>query len=186
LLYSACTRLPAPQAESTTAVTDRPRRVRPSRQPGPPAIASADAARCLGIPVLPADARSLIATLIAPGDRDGLEAAASLDRALGDGGGLVGLTPERRDALLGCLVDPPPGLTEPRGATPPRPRAQVPQGLSGRTRPRAPFMPQTRQERLAETCGVPALEGPQPVCPCGFCGFVGIVASRRESLGADY
>jgi hypothetical protein len=69
-----------------------------------------------GIPVVPADARALVATLIADGDRDWLEAAARLDRALGDGGGLVGLTPEQRDALLGCLVDPPPGLTELRGA----------------------------------------------------------------------
>jgi hypothetical protein len=52
-----------------------------------------------GVPVLPADARHLVATLIADGSPDRLAAAAAIDRKLNDRGGLVGSTPNYRRGI---------------------------------------------------------------------------------------
>jgi hypothetical protein len=66
---------------------------------------------------LQADARSLVATLLAKGNLDGLVAASRIDRAVADEGGLVGLSPEQRDAVLAALEEAEsPGLAEVRGA----------------------------------------------------------------------
>ena len=71
--------------------------------------------RLFGIPVAPADARALVATLVSDGSTDAIAAAARITAGLDRGRGLVALEPKHRDAILRTLEDPSDGLAELRG-----------------------------------------------------------------------
>lgn len=76
-----------------------------------------DMIRLAGIPVAEADARGLVATLLADDHPDGLEAAARITHALDVDAALIALTVEQRDAILAAHDDVyTTGLAELRGA----------------------------------------------------------------------
>lgn len=58
-----------------------------------------------GYSVTPEGARRLVATLLVVGTPEARSAAAAIDRALNDDGGLVGLGEAERDALFFALED---------------------------------------------------------------------------------
>lgn len=71
--------------------------------------------RLYGIPVTDADARHLVATLIADGGPDAIAAAEIIGKGVDRDLYAVGLDPQMRDAILAVLEDPPDGLVELRG-----------------------------------------------------------------------
>ena len=69
-----------------------------------------------GVSVTAENARHLVASLIADGSADALDAAETIAYAVSRGSDAVALPPGSRDAILSVLEDPPEGLVELRDA----------------------------------------------------------------------
>ena len=69
-----------------------------------------------GVAVSAENARHIVASLIADGSADALDAAETIAYAVSRGCHAVAVAPAMRDAILATLEDPPAGLEDLRGA----------------------------------------------------------------------